>query len=189
MFGVAESTGQTKSREIRRLLDMGPLSPEWTLPSRLADNPMVWMLEVDGLMIDIRHAPVELQRLAFEQGLIPSCPANSRTGPRETGTSMADGVTSGSITRDRREGALRISQAGSGRGWNRILSCRLITCAFERDRKSLLSATSGYLLTPTAVSSAARGDLSDQYRHRPSPHTLTIAARVDQPAAGRLLDP
>ena len=73
-FGIAESTGQTKSKEIRRLLNMGPLSPEWTLPSRLADNPMVWMLEVDGLMIDIRQAPVELQRLAFEQGLIPFVP-------------------------------------------------------------------------------------------------------------------
>ena len=73
-FGVVESTGQTKSREIQKLLDVGPLSPEWTLPSRLADNPMVWMLEVDGLMMDIRHAPVELQRAAFEQGLIPFVP-------------------------------------------------------------------------------------------------------------------
>jgi hypothetical protein len=73
-FGVVESTGQTKSREIQRLLHMGPLSPEWTLPSRLADNPMVWMMEVDGLMMDIRHARVELQRAAFEQGLIPFVP-------------------------------------------------------------------------------------------------------------------
>ena len=54
---------------------MGPMSPEWTLPSRLADNPLVWMLQVDGLMIDIRHAPVELQQLAYEKGLIPFIPA------------------------------------------------------------------------------------------------------------------
>ena len=73
-FGVVESTGQTKSREIQKLLDVGPLSPEWTVPSRLADNPIVWMLEVDGLMMDMRHAPVELQRAAFEQGLIPFVP-------------------------------------------------------------------------------------------------------------------
>ncbi len=51
------------------------MSPDWTLPSRLADNPLVWMLEVNGLMIDIRKAPVELQRLAYEQGLIPFMPA------------------------------------------------------------------------------------------------------------------
>jgi hypothetical protein len=59
---------------------MGPLSPEWTLPSRLADNPMVWMLEINGLMIDIRQAPLELQRLAYEKGLIPFIPAE-RSGP------------------------------------------------------------------------------------------------------------
>ena len=54
---------------------MGPMSPEWTLPSRLADNPMVWLLQVNGMMVDIRHTPVELQRLAFEKGLIPFIPA------------------------------------------------------------------------------------------------------------------
>ncbi len=80
-FGVAESTGQNKSREIREVLNMGPLSPEWTLPSRLADNPMVWMLQVDGLMVDIRQAPIELQRLAFEKGLIPFIPAHLSENP------------------------------------------------------------------------------------------------------------
>ena len=74
-FGVAESTAQNKSKEIRAALRIGPMSPEWTLPSRLADNPMVWMLEVNGLMIDIRRAPAELQQLAYEKGLIPFIPA------------------------------------------------------------------------------------------------------------------
>lgn len=73
-FGIAESTGQNKSKEIRDLLKMGPMSPEWTLPSRLADNPMVWMLQVDGLIVDIRYAPIELQQAAYEQGLIPFIP-------------------------------------------------------------------------------------------------------------------
>jgi hypothetical protein len=70
-FGIAESTGQNKSEEIRDLLKMSPLSPEWTLPSRLADNPMVCMLQVNGVVIDIRHAPLKLQRAAFAKGLIP----------------------------------------------------------------------------------------------------------------------
>lgn len=74
-FGIGESTGQGKSKQIRDVLQMGPMSPEWTLPSRLADNPLVWMLQVNGLMIDIRLAPIELQRLAFEKGLIPFIPA------------------------------------------------------------------------------------------------------------------
>ena len=63
-FGIAESTGQNKSREIREALGMGSFSPEWTLPSRLTKNPLVWMLKVNGLMVDIRRAPLELQRMA-----------------------------------------------------------------------------------------------------------------------------
>jgi hypothetical protein len=73
-FGIAESTGQRKSKEIRDMLKIGPMSPEWTLPSRLAENPGVWLLQVNGLIIDIRRAPVELQQLAFEKGLIPFVP-------------------------------------------------------------------------------------------------------------------
>jgi hypothetical protein len=76
-FGVAPSTGQSKSREIRETLQMGPMSPAWTLPSRLADNPFVWMLEIDGLVIDIRLAPPELQQLAYEKGLIPFLPTGN----------------------------------------------------------------------------------------------------------------
>ena len=74
-FGIGESTGQNKSKEIRDTLKMRSMSPEWTLPSRLADNPMVWLLQGNGLMIDIRRAPIELQRQAFDMGLIPFIPA------------------------------------------------------------------------------------------------------------------
>jgi hypothetical protein len=73
-FGVAASTGQNKSRGIRDMLTMEPMSPEWSLPSQLIDNPMVWMLKVDGIVIDIRQAPIELQEMAFEQGYIPFIP-------------------------------------------------------------------------------------------------------------------
>lgn len=73
-FGIGDSTGQNKSKEIREILGMGPLSPEWTLPSRLADNPMIWMLEVNGMIVDIRQMPIELQRFAYEEGLIPFVP-------------------------------------------------------------------------------------------------------------------
>jgi hypothetical protein len=74
-FGIAEGTGQGKSKEIRDILAMDRLSPEWTLSSQLADNPMVWMLRVNGLMVNIRHAPIEMQRLAFGKVLIPYVPA------------------------------------------------------------------------------------------------------------------
>lgn len=73
-FGVAESTGQRKSKEIRDILKIGPMSSDWTLPSRLAANPAVWLLQVNGLIVDIRRAPIELQQLAFAKGLIPFVP-------------------------------------------------------------------------------------------------------------------
>ena len=58
------------------------MSPDWTLPTRLADNPLVWMVEVNGLIIDIRQAPPELQRLVYEKGLIPFIPAEQGSPDR-----------------------------------------------------------------------------------------------------------
>lgn len=78
-FGVGSSTGQNKSKQIRDLLKIREMDPEWTLPSLMEHNPMVWMLEVDGLMMDARTAPHEIQRMAFERGLIPYIPAESET--------------------------------------------------------------------------------------------------------------
>lgn len=73
-FEIGESTGQNKSKEVRDLLKMGPMSPEWTLPSRLSSNPLVWMLQVNGLIVDIRGMPIALQRTALEKGLTPYIP-------------------------------------------------------------------------------------------------------------------
>jgi hypothetical protein len=75
-FGVGESTGQGKSMLIRRMLKIRTFDPDWTLPSRMDDNPMVWTLEVNGFLMDIRHAPREAQVVAFEKGLIPYIPAD-----------------------------------------------------------------------------------------------------------------
>lgn len=79
-FGIGESTGQNKSKEIRDPLKTGPMSPEWTLPSRLADNPMVWLLQVNGFTVDIRGMPAEVQQMAFEKGLIPFVTAERDAG-------------------------------------------------------------------------------------------------------------
>jgi hypothetical protein len=40
------------------------------------ENPMVWMLEVNGFLMDIRRVPRELQEAAFAKGLIPYIPAD-----------------------------------------------------------------------------------------------------------------
>ena len=66
--------------EIRKMFRMHQLDPNWTLPSRLEDNPLVWMLNVNGLLMDIRSAPREAQEVAFQKGLIPYIPADRQHG-------------------------------------------------------------------------------------------------------------
>ena len=55
------------------------MDPDWTLPSLLERNPLVWMAEVNGLLVDLRHMPREVQEIAFEKGLIPFIPADRPT--------------------------------------------------------------------------------------------------------------
>ena len=74
LFRVSQSAGAAKSREIMRLFDIGPLDPRWSLPSRRADNPLVWMIQINGVIVDIRMIPRELQEQAFQLGLIPFVP-------------------------------------------------------------------------------------------------------------------
>lgn len=73
-FGVSPGTGSAKSTAIMDLLKLGPMDPRWTRPSRLADNPMAWLIQVNGLIVDARRAPREIQEEAFRQGLIPYLP-------------------------------------------------------------------------------------------------------------------
>ena len=41
---------------------------------------MVWLLNVNGFMMDVRHAPREVQEIAFNKGLIPYIPADCQQG-------------------------------------------------------------------------------------------------------------
>jgi hypothetical protein len=79
-FGVSESSGAAKLAAIRKMFRMHPFDHEWTLPSRMEDNPLIWMVEVNGLPVDIRHAPRHLQEIAFSKGLIPYIPADRKQG-------------------------------------------------------------------------------------------------------------
>ncbi len=71
LMGVSKSTGTNKAAEIRKLFGMYQLDPNWTLPSRMDQNPMAWMMIVNGFIIDARHAPPEIQAEAYRKGLIP----------------------------------------------------------------------------------------------------------------------
>ncbi len=79
-LGTSPSSGAVKLAAIRKMLGMHQLDPNWSLPSRLDANPMVWMLQVNGLIMDVRHAPREVQEVAFHKGLIPYIPADRKDG-------------------------------------------------------------------------------------------------------------
>lgn len=74
LCGVSKSTAGAKARVIQDSLHISPFDPHWCLPSKLADNPLAWMITVNGLIIDARHAPREIQEEAVRRGLIPSLP-------------------------------------------------------------------------------------------------------------------
>lgn len=76
-FGVGESTGQGKSKAIRSMLRIRQFDHNWMLRNRIDKNPLIWMLEVNGFIMDIRHCPREAQEIAFERGLIPYIPETS----------------------------------------------------------------------------------------------------------------
>ncbi len=73
-FGVAKGTGAAKSRAVRDALNMVQMDPHWYLPSQMDDNVMAWMISVNGLIVDVRSMPVEIQEIAYEKGLIPYVP-------------------------------------------------------------------------------------------------------------------
>jgi len=74
-FGVGESTLHAKARVIENSLRTRVFDPKWTLPSLIASNPLVWMAEVNGLLVDLRTMPREVQEAAFAKGIIPYIPA------------------------------------------------------------------------------------------------------------------
>ena len=73
-FGLSSSTMQAKSKQIRDLLHMHQFDPDWTIPSMVEQNPLIWMIQVNGLVVDARHAPREIQEEALRKGLIPYIP-------------------------------------------------------------------------------------------------------------------
>lgn len=77
-FGVAESTGQGKSKSIRTMLKIGSFDPRWTLPSKKDSNPRTWIVQVNGVAIDARYAPRDIQEAAFKKAFLTFRPIRPR---------------------------------------------------------------------------------------------------------------
>lgn len=78
-FGVSQSTASAKARAISNALRISVMDPDWTLPSLIDQNPLIWMAHLNGALVDLRDMPREIQEFAYEQGAIPYIPAD-RTG-------------------------------------------------------------------------------------------------------------
>ncbi|MBL8878362.1 MAG: hypothetical protein JNG88_04510 [Phycisphaerales bacterium] len=78
-FGVSMATMHAKARVLRESLGLMPFHPDWCLPALLEKNPLVWMLKVNGMIVDIRGTPREAQEVAYEKGLIPYIPADRKS--------------------------------------------------------------------------------------------------------------
>ena len=73
-FGVGASTGQGKSMLIRKMLKIRPMDPAWSLRSQMDKNPMAWMIQFNGFLVDARILKREFQEEALRKGLIPYIP-------------------------------------------------------------------------------------------------------------------
>jgi hypothetical protein len=75
-FGVGRSTASAKARVISDAVHTNRMDPTWMLKSIVDRNPFVWMAEVNGLLVDIRNMPREVQVNAYEKGMIPYIPTD-----------------------------------------------------------------------------------------------------------------
>jgi hypothetical protein len=75
-LGVSVATIHAKAKVIREGFDLMQFDPRWTLPTKMDDNPLVWLHEINGIVVDFRRLSRDIQVMAFERGLIPYVPAD-----------------------------------------------------------------------------------------------------------------
>jgi hypothetical protein len=75
LLAVPKSTMASKAKRIRDAVRLDvPMDPEVCRRELLAEHPLVWLVEVNGLIIDARMLPAELHADAQRRGLIPDHP-------------------------------------------------------------------------------------------------------------------
>lgn len=77
LLGVKQTTMANKGRLIMDTLKIGLMDPEFSRRDVIDKNPMTWLLEVNGLLVDARHLPEALQVEAWRRGLIPYVPGQA----------------------------------------------------------------------------------------------------------------
>jgi hypothetical protein len=77
-MGVSPATLHAKAKVIRGALHIQRMDPRFSTKDITDFNPLTWLVEINGLLFDIRQAPPEVQEAAFRRGLIPYVPADRR---------------------------------------------------------------------------------------------------------------
>jgi hypothetical protein len=77
LLGVKQQTMANKGRLIMDTLSISLMDPEWSRQDVIEKNPFAWLVEVNGLPVDARMLPEEIQVQAWRQGLIPFVPAGT----------------------------------------------------------------------------------------------------------------
>lgn len=78
-FGVSKSGGANKAKLIRDMFDMIQADPRWYRPNQMDENPLAWLIQVNGFIVDARSMPREIQEAAYQKGLIPYIPGDQQT--------------------------------------------------------------------------------------------------------------
>jgi hypothetical protein len=79
-FGLSKSTLGQKAKQVRDTLKMTWATPEFLRAERIDDNPMIWLIEVNGLTFDARALSVDIQVEAYLKGIIPYVPVLGSDG-------------------------------------------------------------------------------------------------------------
>lgn len=74
LTGIPKSTLANKVKLIRDVLKLRPLEPELCRRELLERHPIAWMISVNGILVDARTMPPEIQAEARRRGLIPDLP-------------------------------------------------------------------------------------------------------------------
>lgn len=80
-LGVKKTTMTNKARLIRDSVKLSHFDAQFMRRDLVEASPWAWLLEVDGMPVDVRRAPAHLQVQAFELGLIPYVPGAADDRP------------------------------------------------------------------------------------------------------------
>src|SRR5262249_12337674 len=77
-LGVGQAPASAQAQILLRTIRTHQLDPNWSLPSFVDMNPLVWIVEINGILIGLRDMPREVQEIAYAKGIIPYIPAHQK---------------------------------------------------------------------------------------------------------------